>query len=97
MVARSSGSPSRLLRRALVTNSSISLPTWRVMPRMMLPAATLSATVWPRVELDRIEEALDQADLVVGEGRVEPVDRLGQHRVAEAVDDVRELGDDARD
>ena len=64
---------------------------------MMLPAATLSATVWPGVELDRIEEGLDEADLVVGEGRVEPVDRLGQHRVAEAIDDVRELGDDARD
>ena len=63
---------------------------------MMLPAATLSATVWPGVELDRIEEALDEADLVVGEGRVEPVDRLGQHRVAEAVDHVGELGDDAR-
>ena len=62
----------------------------------MLPAATLSATVWPRVELDRIEEALDEADLVVGEGRVEPVDGLGQHRVAEAVDHVGELGDDAR-
>ena len=97
-MARSSGSPSRLLRRALVTNSSISLPTWRVMPRMMLPAATLSATVCdPGVELDRIEEPLDEADLVVGEGRIEPVDRLGQHRVAEAIDDVRELGDDARD
>ena len=47
------------------------------------------------VELDRIEEALDEADLVVGEGRVEPVDRLGQHRVAEAIDHVGELGDDA--
>ena len=40
MVARSSGNPSRLLRSALVTNSSISLPAWRVMPRMMAPAAT---------------------------------------------------------
>ena len=50
----------------------------------------------PLVELDRIEEGLDEPDLVVGEGRVEPVDRLGQHRVAEAIDDVRELGDDAR-
>ena len=48
------------------------------------------------VELDRVEEGLDEPDLVVGEGRVEPVDRLGQHRVAEAVDHVRELGDDAR-
>ncbi|MCY1496690.1 hypothetical protein D9M68_306310 [compost metagenome] len=39
MVARSSGRPSRLLRRASVTNSSISLPCWRVVPRMMAPAA----------------------------------------------------------
>ena len=30
------------------------------------------------------------------EARVEAVDRLGQHRVAEAIDDVRELGDDRR-
>ena len=30
------------------------------------------------------------------EGRIEAVDRLGQHRVAEAIDDVRELGDDRR-
>ena len=28
------------------------------------------------------------------EVRVEPVERLGQHRVAEAIDGVRELGDD---
>ena len=48
------------------------------------------------VERGRIEEALDQADVIGGEGRVEPVDRLGQHRVAEAVDHVRELGDDRR-
>ena len=46
---------------------------------------------------ERVEEALDQADVrrsvAVG---VEAVDRLGQHRVAEAVDDVGELGDDRR-
>ena len=48
------------------------------------------------VEGERIEEALDEADLVIGKGRVEAVDRLGQHRVTEAVDDVRELGDDRR-
>ncbi|MNI02684.1 hypothetical protein D3C73_555700 [compost metagenome] len=40
IAARSSGRPSRLLRSASVTNSSISLPTWRVMPRMIAPAAT---------------------------------------------------------
>ncbi len=48
------------------------------------------------VELHRIEEGFDEPDLVVGERRIEPVDRLGQHRVAEAVDHVGELGDDAR-
>ena len=77
MVARSSGRPSRLLRSALVTNSSISLPTWRVMPRMMAPAAISASTVLPVPSFsncDRVEEALDQADVVVGEGR----DRSGR-------------------
>ena len=63
---------------------------------MMAPAACLvhsrvSAVV---LELERIEEALDQADVVLGESRVEAVDRLGQHRMAEAIDHMRELGDD---
>ncbi|MCY1296700.1 hypothetical protein D9M69_371690 [compost metagenome] len=40
MAARSSGRPTRLLRRASVTNSSISLPTVRVSPRTMAPAAS---------------------------------------------------------
>ncbi|MCY1373295.1 hypothetical protein D9M68_615420 [compost metagenome] len=40
MDARSSGSPTRLLRKASVTNSSISLPTVRVRPRTMAPAAS---------------------------------------------------------
>ena len=77
MVARSSGRPSRLLRSALVTNSSISLPTCRVMPRMMAPAAMSSSTALlaPLFELERVEEALDQADVVGVEGRVEAVDR----------------------
>ena len=39
IVARSRGSPSRLLRSASVTNSSIWLPTWRDMPRTTAPAA----------------------------------------------------------
>ncbi|MCY1218714.1 hypothetical protein D9M72_306630 [compost metagenome] len=39
IAARSSGRPTRLLRRASVTNSSISLPTVRVTPRTMAPAA----------------------------------------------------------
>ncbi len=47
-------------------------------------------------ERERVEEGLDQADLARGEIRVEAVDRLGQHRVAEAIDRVRELGDDRR-
>ena len=97
MVARSSGRPSRLLRSALVTNSSISLPTWRVMPRMMAPAA-MSSSMSPSAPCEggRVEEALDQADVVGVEVRIEVVDRLGQHRVAEAIDHVRELGDDRR-
>ncbi|MCY1425117.1 hypothetical protein D9M71_408990 [compost metagenome] len=40
IAARSSGRPSRLLRSASVTNSSISLPAWRVTPRTMAPAAS---------------------------------------------------------
>ena len=48
------------------------------------------------VELYRIEEALDQADMVCGERRIEAVDRLGQHGVAEAIDHMGELGHDRR-
>jgi hypothetical protein len=44
-VARSSGRPTRLLRSASTMNSSISLPTWRDMPRMMLPMASASVSV----------------------------------------------------
>ena len=87
------------MRSALVTNSSISLPTCRVMPRMMAPAEMSASTRrWSAVvhELDRIEEALDQSDMILGEGRIKAIDRLGQHRVAEAVDHMRELGDDRR-
>ncbi|MCY1418252.1 hypothetical protein D9M71_338060 [compost metagenome] len=40
IAGRSSGRPSRLLRSASVTNSSISLPSWRVRPRTMAPAAS---------------------------------------------------------
>ena len=65
---------------------------------MMAPAAISSSIGAVRaVERDRVEEALDQADVVGVEVRVEAVDRLGQHRVAEAIDDVGELGDDAPD
>ena len=56
---------------------------------------------------ERIEESGDQAELlIVGrvqrigryriEKRVEPVDGLGQHRMAEAIDRVREFRDDRR-
>ncbi|CAB4822208.1 unannotated protein [freshwater metagenome] len=38
-VARSSGRPSSRLRSVSVTNSSISLPIWYVMPRATEPAA----------------------------------------------------------
>ncbi len=68
MVARSSGRPSRLLRSALVTNSSISLPD--------LPGHAADDGAGGDVgvddrraaivlELQRIEEALDQADVIV--------------------------------
>ena len=62
----------------------------------MAPAAISSSIASVDVELDRIEEALDQADVASREGRIEAVDRLRQHGVTEAVDDVRELGDDRR-
>ncbi|MNE48240.1 hypothetical protein D3C80_1426900 [compost metagenome] len=44
---RSSGRPSRLLRSASVTNSSISLPSWRVTPRMIAPAASSAVAPLP--------------------------------------------------
>jgi hypothetical protein len=47
IVARSSGRPTRLLRSAPVTNSSISLPRWRVMPRTIEPAAASGESVLP--------------------------------------------------
>ena len=93
-MARSSGRPSRLLRSALVTNSSISLPTWRVMPRMMAPAISFGNRAPSNsigLRKPSIRPMLSSAK--VG---IEAVDRLGQHRVAEPVDDVRELGDDGR-
>jgi hypothetical protein len=40
IVGRSSGRPSKLLRRVSVTNSSISLPVWSVIPIAMDPAAS---------------------------------------------------------
>ena len=48
------------------------------------------------VERGRVEEALDQADVIGVEVRIEPVDRFGQHGVTEAVDHVGELGHDRR-
>ena len=47
-----------------------------------------------RCKRERVEEGLNQADLAGDEAGVQPVDRLGQHRVAEAIDGMRELGDD---
>ena len=57
-------------------------------------------------EGQRIEEGRDQAELLIGIGGIrvadhvevgiEAIDRLGQHRVAEAIDRVRELGHDRR-
>ena len=45
------------------------------------------------IEQDRIEEGLDQANIIHRAVRVHPGDVFVQHRVAEAVDDVGELGD----
>ena len=97
IAARSSGRPSRLLRSASVTNSSISLPTWRVTPRTMAPAAS-SGVRAARGEGERVEEGLRSGRSRCRRAKfgIEPVDRLGQHRVAEAIDRVRELGDDRR-
>ena len=95
MVARSSGRPSRLLRSASVTNSSISLPSWRVVPRTMAPAA--SSGVGPlAANASGLRNASIRPISLVDEVGVEPVDRLGQHRVAEAIDRVRKLRDDRR-
>ena len=80
-----------------MTNSSISLPTWRVMPRMMAPAA-ISSSIAPPAPLKAVglrKPSISEM-LVCVESRVEPVDLLGQHRVAEAIDHMRELGDDRR-
>ena len=56
IAARSSGRPTRLLRSASVTNSSISLPTWRVMPRT-IGAGRLLGVIAPSVgEGERVEE-----------------------------------------
>ncbi len=50
-----------------------------------------------QVERQRVEERLDQAEAgILLEGGVEPVDLIQQHRVAEAVDGMRELGHDRR-
>ena len=98
MVARSSGRPSRLLRSASVTNSSISLPTWRV-DAAHDGAGRLVRREAARRECERIEEGLDQADrssATASKFGIEPVDRLGQHRMAEAIDRMCELGDDGR-
>ena len=46
-VGKSSGKPTKLLRRASVTNSSISLPVWRVSPRMTAPVAAAVSTCTP--------------------------------------------------
>ena len=46
-VGKSNGKPTRLLRSASVTNSSISLPVWRDKPRMMAPVAASTLTCTP--------------------------------------------------
>ena len=74
------------------------------MPRTMAPDACIRRRA-AGGERERVEEGRDQAELLVGwtvrvaddvEVGIEAIDRLGQHRVAEAIDRVRELGDDRR-
>src|SRR3546814_6336736 len=48
------------------------------------------------VECRGVEEAVDQADVIGREGRTEPGYILGQHRMAKAIDDVREFGEIGR-
>jgi len=47
-------------------------------------------------ERKRVEESGDQSDFVRDEVGIEAIELLGQHRMAEAIDGVRELGDDRR-
>ena len=65
---------------------------------MMEPAASAEArdAVSAVVVGRRVEEPVEQRDVVAGPVRVEAGDRVGQHRVAEPVDGVGELGGDGR-
>ena len=62
----------------------------------MAPAASSAVSVPFASNASGLRKAVDQADLARREVGVEAVDRLQQHRVAEAIDRVRELGDDRR-
>ena len=94
-----------MLRSASVTNSSISLPTVRVTPRTMALAASSGVGPLAAKASGLRNAAIRPSCWSIGrvcgspttvEVRVEAIDRLGQHRVAEAIDGVRELGDDRR-
>ena len=100
---RSSGRPSRLLRKASVTNSSISLPVCTRHATHDGAGSLFRCRTASRVG-KRVEEGCNQSELLIRIWRirvahnvevgVEAIDRLGQHRVAEAIDRVRELGHD---
>ena len=104
IVGRSSGRPSRLLRRVSVTNSSISLPVWSEEPMKTLPAPAAASSVPARpavVQLWWVEERRQQRQRVVAllaRGRVDvrARDVVVEHGVPEPVDRVRELGLDGR-
>ena len=97
MVARSSGRPSRLLRSAL-GDELVDLVADLAGHAANDGAGGIAVVdrAIGAVEGRRIEEAFDQRRCGLVEARVETVDRLGQHRVAEAIDHMRELGDDRR-
>ena len=62
---------------------------------MIAPAASAEVSVAGRAAVvvrGRVEEAVEQRDVVVRAVGVDPRDGLRQHRVAEAVDGMGELG-----
>ena len=108
IVGRSSGRPSRLLRRVSVTNSSSSLPTWSDEPMTMRAGGLLgrvlrrvSGRVWPLLKYsgglrNAVSSGSELSCFVPFGVDVLARDVVVEHRVPEAVDGVRELGRDGR-
>ena len=100
IAGRSSGRPTSVFRTEEVTNSSSSLPTWRTVPRTMLtrrPAAAVSGVpVPPSLYRAGLRNALSRRTSAGDAVGVGASHHLGQHRVTEAIDRMRELGRDRR-